>query len=363
MPNWNALSVSPAGVVLSLDYASGPYSWQPNGKVLSWLENLVTLVGPDHPLFDALLAGECFNGLCFGADGSLAITTEGEVNQVLVLDAERRLVHQLQAPNRDHRNRPDRPLTPDDEPCLEHPPGIIAAGADGRFVFTVFRSPRRLAEHAYAFDYWPSVWRWHPGTAPQKVGGDAEAPLHVGMDWQTAGLGLVRTICPRTDGGYVLHVERPLDAGSPPGAIEAGSTGKAESRLGDLPSHEHVVWVAADGRITAIWGAGDGGRRGAGQPAADANLEGLRAIRLMPDGQSLYLMMNSRDFAGLLRVGADGLVESVAPFDFPHSVAPVMTSDAEGALYWLETPILMRWQDGRGRAWRPLDEYWKGQPG
>jgi hypothetical protein len=358
VPNWNALTVAPNGTVLSLDYVAGPYSWQPNGKLLSWLENLVTLVGPDHPLFDALLAGECFNGMCFGPDGSLAITTEGEVNQVLLLDPEHRLVQHLQAPNRDHRNRPTQPLTDQDEPCLEHPPGIIAAAPDGSFYVTIFRSPRRLGEHAFAFDYWPSVWHWQPGSAPRKVGGEAEAPLQVGMNWQTAGLGLVRSICPKRDGGLVLHVERPTNAGSPRESINQSATGKSGERLGDLPSSEHIVWVSLEGRITAIWGAGDSARPVPGHPASESNLEGLRAIALSPDEQSIWLMMNSRAFAGLLKVGPDGVVTLVEPFDFPHSVAHVMATDAMGALYWMETPILMRWQDGRSKAWHPLEDYW-----
>jgi hypothetical protein len=358
VPNWNALTVAPNGAVLSLDYVGGPYSWQPNGKILSWMENLVTLVGPDHPFFDALLAGECFNGMAFGPDGSLAITTEGEVNQLLLLDADRQLIHQLQAPNRDHRNRPTQPLTDQDEPCLEHPPGIIAAAPDGSFYFTIFRSPRRLGEHAFAFDYWPSVWRWRPGDSPRKVGGEAESPLRLSMDWQAAGLGLVRTIIPKADGGLILHVERPTSLSSPKESIDHGAKGLSEHRLGDLPSSEHVVWVSPTGRITAIWGAGDHASPVPGHHAAETNLEGLRAICLAPDGQTLHLMMNSRAFAGLLQVGADGIVQLEAPFDFPHSVAHVMASDAMGALYWLETPILMRYHEGRGRSWRPLEDYW-----
>jgi hypothetical protein len=197
-----------------------------------------------------------------------------------------------------------------------------------------------------------------PGESPRKVGGEAEAPLQVGMNWQSAGLGLVRSICPRRDGGLVLHVERPTNAGSPREATQQGATGLSDSRLGDLPSSEHVVWVSPEGRITAVWGAGDASQPIPGHPAGESNLEGLRAIALTPDEQTLYLMMNSRAFAGLLRVGADGIVATVEPFDFPHSVAHVMATDAAGALYWLETPILMRWQDGRSRAWRPLEDYW-----
>ncbi|MBC7544779.1 MAG: hypothetical protein H7338_18810 [Candidatus Sericytochromatia bacterium] len=358
MPNWNALAVSPHGAVLSLDYVGGPHSWLPNGKVQSWMENLVTLVGPDHPLFDALLGAEYFTGMAFGADGSLAITTEGEYNQLLILSSDRQLVHHLQAPNLDHRNPPPSDLTEAHEPSLQHPPGILAAGPDQSWYYTVFRPPRRLGEHAFAFDYWPSVWRLVPGAPAVQVGGMPEAPLQIGMAWQDAGLGLVRAICPQADGGLILHVERPVDAGSPKESVAFGATGKSGSRLGDLPSSEHVVWVDPAGMITAIWGTGDHGRPVPGHPAQSSDLEGLRAIALAPDGRTLYLMMNKPDVASLLRVGLDGIVQAVEPFDFPHSVAPVMTNDAMGAVYWLETPILMRWADGRSKAFRPLESYW-----
>jgi hypothetical protein len=360
MPNWTALAVSPQGVVLSLDYVGGPHSWLPSGKVQSWMENLVTLVGPDHPLFDALLGGECFNGMAFGPDGSLAITAEGESNHLMILTADRALVHHYHAPNLDHRNPPTVPLGDEHEASLSHPPGIVAASPDGAYFYTVFRSPRRLGPHAFAFDYWPAVWRVKPGEPATWVGGSPEAPLQVGMAWHTCGLGLIRSICPKTDGGLILHVERPLDSGSPRQAIASGATGRSAQRLGDLPSCEHIVKITPDGTIDAIWGSGDKGRPVPGHAASESNLEGLRAVTLAPDGHTLYLMLNTPDVAGLLQVGEDGLVQSVEPFDFPHSVAGVMSGDAAGAIYWLETPILMRWSAGRSKAFRPDDAYWPG---